>query len=127
MTMHPILEAGRLQNSPFVSTPGEFDGAYSVAMPGQARRICIIASNGVSDNPAMSWQHVSVSFGSVSTKTPSWEIMCWVKDLFWDPEDPVMQLHPPRSRWINQHPGCLHLWRPLPPNPAIPLPPSIMV
>ena len=51
--------------------------------------------------------------------------MCWVKDLFWAAEEAVMQLHPPKSEWVNNHNYCLHLWRPLDGN--IPLPPSIAV
>jgi len=48
-----------------------------------------------------------------------------VKELFWDPEDTVMQLHPPRSEWVNNMPYCLHLWRPV--GLAIPRPPNITV
>ena len=95
------------------------NGAFSFSIPGEARRIFCISSDG------MDWEHVSVSFGSKSEKTPSWEIMCKVKALFWDDEVPVMQLHPARSEWISNHNGCLHLWRPLKAN--IPLPPGIMV
>jgi len=51
--------------------------------------------------------------------------MSFVKDLFWDAEDTVMQLHPPQSKWINVHPYCLHLWKPL--FQEIPLPPEISV
>jgi hypothetical protein len=51
--------------------------------------------------------------------------MCFVKDLFWEPEDCVMQLHPRRSEYINNHPYVLHLWRPV--RDRIPEPPSIYV
>lgn len=51
--------------------------------------------------------------------------MCLVKSIFWDDEDAVMQLHPPRSEWVNNHRYCLHLWRPV--GVEIPLPPSWMV
>jgi hypothetical protein len=54
------------------------------------------------------WEHVSVSF---PTKTPSWDVMCIVKDLFWDAEDCVVQYHPPKSDYVSFHPYCLHLWR----------------
>jgi hypothetical protein len=73
------------------------------------------------------WEHVSVSLMHHSQFTPSWEIMCKVKDLFWDPDVAVMQLHPPQSTYVNNHPGCLHLWRPTAPGVTIPLPPPIMV
>lgn len=119
--MNPILETGRIQLGPFRSSPGGFEGAYQISFPGEARGICIIASNG------FGWEHVSVSFGRGSTKTPSWDTMCKVKDLFWDEETTVMQIHPPRSKWVNYHPGCLHLWRPLHPTPPIPEPHWSMV
>jgi hypothetical protein len=51
--------------------------------------------------------------------------MCYVKSLFWDDEEAVMQLHPPKSEWVNNHPYALHLWRPI--GATIPLPPSVLV
>jgi len=96
-----------------------FNGAFTVPMAGEPRLIHVIASDG------MGWQHVSVSFGR-NPKTPSWEVMCFVKSLFWEDEDVAIQLHPPKSQWISNHPGCLHLWRctdgrdqPLPPNMCV--------
>lgn len=68
------------------------------------------------------WEHVSVS---LPNRCPTWEEMCWVKSLFWDDEEPVMQLHPPRSQWVNNHAYCLHLWRPC--DEPIPLPPDLYV
>jgi len=62
-----------------------------------------IASDG------LGWEHVSVTINR--ERTPSWEVMCFVKDLFWDDEDCVIQYHPPKSAYVNKHPGCLHLWR----------------
>lgn len=96
-----------------------FNGAFSFSIPGEARRVFCIASAGGG------WQHVSVSFGP-NKATPSWEIMCRVKELFWDDEETVIQLHPPKSTWVNNHPGCLHLWR-CTDGREQPLPPSIMV
>jgi hypothetical protein len=57
----------------------------------------------------MGWDHVSVS---LATRCPTWEEMCWVKDVFFDDHEVVMQLHPAKSNYVNQHPFCLHLWRP---------------
>ena len=54
--------------------------------------------------------HVSVS---AKDRCPTWGEMCWVKDQFWGPEECVIQYHPPRSRYVNAHPFCLHLWRPV--------------
>lgn len=74
------------------------------------------------------WEHVSVTIKTDKRsvqRCPTWEEMCFVKSLFWDDEEPVMQLHPPKSQWVNNHPHCLHLWKSL--EVPIPLPPMIMV
>lgn len=68
------------------------------------------------------WEHVSIS---LPDRTPTWEEMCFVKDLFWDPEETVLQYHPPQSEYVNNHNYCLHLWRPL--DVIIPRPPAIAV
>jgi hypothetical protein len=83
-----------------------------------SRKIKVIASD------TDGWQHVSVSIEG-SDHTPSWSIMCQVKDMFFDSNDWVMQLHPPKENNISNHPGCLHLWRPT--ESQIPIPPAIMV
>lgn len=64
--------------------------------------ISCIASDG------LGWEHVSVS---TNLGTPFWEVMQRVKDLFWDEEDCVIQFHPPKSVYVNNHPFVLHLWR----------------
>jgi len=68
------------------------------------------------------WEHVSVS---LPNRCPTWDEMDRIKRLFWDDEDAVMQLHPPRSQWVNLHPYVLHLWRPT--GAVIPLPPPVLV
>ena len=70
------------------------------------------------------WQHVSVTIYG-SPFTPSWDIMCKVKDLFWDEQQWVMQFHPAKSEYVNNHPGCLHLWRPT--DKEFPVPKSELV
>lgn len=55
------------------------------------------------------WDHVSVS---CPDRCPTWEEMCYVKDLFFDDEECVVQFHPPKSQYVNYHPRTLHLWRP---------------
>lgn len=79
-------------------------------------RIRVIASDGEG------WEHVSVSF---QNRTPSWEEMCEIKEIFWDKQDCVMQLHPPESDYVSFAKHCLHLWRPT--DREIPRPPSWMV
>ncbi len=75
--------------------------------------------------PGEGWEHVSVSIPGVK-RTPTWEEMCMIKSFFWEDDQAVMQLHPPKRDWVNNHPYCLHLWRPTG-IWEIPLPPAIMV
>lgn len=55
------------------------------------------------------WEHVSVS--PYSGKTPSWDDMCTIKDMFWNDEEAVIQIHPKKSEYVNIQDNCLHLWR----------------
>lgn len=68
------------------------------------------------------WDHVSVSFRN---KTPTWDEMCIVKDIFFHENECVIQYHPPKSEYVNNHPHTLHLWKPQ--NGTIPMPPKIFV
>lgn len=80
------------------------------------------------------WEHVSVTLVHVANgreksdvnRCPTWGEMCKVKEWFWGMEDCVVQYHPPASEYVNNHPFCLHLWRPTD-GREIPRPPSIMV
>lgn len=70
------------------------------------------------------WDHVSVS-PLKSNYTPTWDDMCAVKDVFFKDDEAVIQIHPPKSEYINLKENCLHLWRR---NDAdMVLPPSWMV
>ncbi|RZG74996.1 hypothetical protein EXE10_20410 [Acinetobacter sp. WCHAc060033] len=70
----------------------------------------------------MGWEHVSVS---LPTRCPTWEEMCFIKSLFWSDDACVIQYHPAKSEYVNNHPNCLHLWRPV--FDTMPVPPSQMV
>lgn len=63
------------------------------------------------DGEATGWEHVSVSLPDSPHKCPSWDEMCLVKALFWDDHECVVQFHPPKEDYVNNHAGCLHLWR----------------
>lgn len=58
-------------------------------------------------------EHVSIS-PVKSNKLPSWEDMCKLKDIFFDDEEEVYQIHPPKSHYVNLSENCLHLWKPIP-------------
>lgn len=82
---------------------GMGDATNGVALiPGPRRHLRVIFSGG--DN----WDHVSVS---TPGQPPTWEEMCFIKDLFFESEECVVQFHPPRSVYKNQHRSCLHMWR----------------
>ena len=55
------------------------------------------------------WNHVSVS---LKGRDPTWMEMCFIKDLFFEPEDVCIQFHPKKSEYINLHKHCLHIWQP---------------
>jgi hypothetical protein len=69
------------------------------------------------------WDHVSVSLSL--DRCPNWNEMCGIKDMFFEPDEAVIQIHPPKSEYVNKHPYCLHLWKPQKEN--IPLPPKSFV
>jgi len=68
------------------------------------------------------WEHVSVS---MKNRTPSWDEMCVLKDIFWGEEECVVQYHPPKSEYVNMHPFCLHLWKKI--GSEFETPPKLMV
>ena len=67
-------------------------------IPFESFMLKVIASDG------MSWEHVSVSFPN---RCPNWREMCFIKSLFWDDEDVVVQYHPAKSAYVNVHDHCL--------------------
>ena len=37
--------------------------------------------------------------------------MSAAKDIFWNENEAVIQIHPPKSQYVNNVGNCLHLWR----------------
>lgn len=70
----------------------------------------------------LGWDHVSVSLPNM---VPTWSMMCFVKDLFFDEDEVVIQYHPKKECYVNFHPYCLHLWRSQ--TITFPTPPACMV
>jgi len=72
------------------------------------------------------WEHVSVSKSKAGKiQIPTWIEMCKIKNLFWDLSDTVIEYHPSIEDYVNRHPGCLHLWRPV--GVDFPKPPKELV
>ena len=77
----------------------------SFVIPRNGLRFCVL----VSDTDG--WDHVSVTILN-EERCPTWEEMCWVKGLFFKPNECVVQFHPSQDDYVNCHPYCLHLWKP---------------
>lgn len=75
----------------------------------QVRGLNIISSGHCEDGDGTGgWEHVSVS---LPTRCPTWGEMCFVKSLFWEDTEIVVQFHPSKTQYVNIIETCLHLWR----------------
>jgi len=93
-------------------------GAFQFKLDTVEFRVIASSANG--------WEHVSVHvIEDGQQQTPTWDEMCFVKSLFWDEEDCVIQYHPAKKDYVNCHEHVLHLWRPI--DQTMPTPPKIMV
>lgn len=106
---------------------GDHFGAFFIPFGGTRLR-CVVDDG---RDPGLSgeehgWEHVSVSASDPKKiRTPTWSEMCFIKDKFWDEDETVIQFHPPRADYVNNHPHTLHLWRHM--ERVFPAPPSILV
>ena len=134
-----VPENWRIQRPPMISKRGDLFG-YFLLPASPARKIqfalrCVASdasdwdlmyAAGFVPKDSIPFEHVSVSLNPPAmTRCPTWEEMCYVKDLFWEPDDVVMQIHPRKSEYVNNARYCLHLWRPV--GVEIPTPPPITV
>ena len=139
------VERFRIRKGVMGSDPGDPFGAFQIEpklltiinRSGPAdftRMLDVIASNGQSSEERAlgGWEHVSVKAvryqngpNNPRFYIPTWYEMVLVKELFWEPEDTVIQYHPKESEYVRNHEYVLHLWRPL--DAEIPRPPSILV
>lgn len=103
----PRLHIGEINNDGF---------AGEISLP--LWRGSVICSTGAG------WEHVSVS-PYQHRITPSWDDMCRIKDIFWNDNEAVIQIHPAKKDYVNNLRNCLHLWRCT--YRDMVLPPSILV
>jgi hypothetical protein len=78
------------------------NGAFLI--PFRSYTFSVVASD------ELGWEHVSVSLPS---RCPNWEEMCYIKELFWEDTECVVQFHPSKDDYVNNHNYCLHLWKQL--------------
>lgn len=102
------------------------NGAFSIPLRPGVLANCIVSNGiGIGGELLVPWEHVSVHIEDrKGQRTPTWNEMCQVKDLFWEPEECVVQFHPPKSEYVNNHPNVLHLWKHM---GDFPTPPSVLV
>lgn len=105
---HWRITSGRLASD---ASAGR-NGAFSLPHRRDAEsRYAVIVSDGGG------WDHVSVHVMRMTAedsenRTPEWEDMAYLKQVFFLSSECVVQFHPATERYINQHPHTLHLWRP---------------
>ena len=78
-------------------------GMFMIPSPVDRKPIAVVASSGEG------WDHVSVSR---SNRCPNWPEMEFIANLFFKGDEVAMQLHVPANDHVNNHPYCLHWWRP---------------
>ena len=112
----PLLKAemGRRQVPGFEPAKWATCGVFEIPRNGVI--LAVIACDGRVHE--IGWDHVSVS---VAHRCPTWEEMCFIKKQFFFRDECVLQFHPDESSYVNHHPYCLHLWRPI--NSPILMPP----
>ena len=99
-----VPEKYRVTSGPMRTSAADGNnGAFDLRLR-HRQRLHALASDGAE------WEHVSVSR---KDRAPTWDEMCQVKAMFWGEEDVVVQFHPAKADYVNMHPFCLHLWRPI--------------
>lgn len=80
---------------------GSIEGAFQIMFGNKRLRVVSGCGKG--------WDHVSVS---LAHRTPRWEEMNYIKGLFFEADELVIQFHPPKNAYVNYHKNVLHLWKP---------------
>ena len=96
-----------------------FDGGMGVFTKGSLKNMTVIWSYGGG------WEHVSIDG---KNRTPTWDEMCSIKEMFFSDDECCVQYHPPKSEYVNNAPHCLHIWKPIEQySGTLPVPPSLFV
>lgn len=114
MAFH-VPEQYRVTEGSIGSTSEIGNNGYFLVRASSGALRCVVSDE-------LGWEHVSVSRRD---RCPTWEEMCFIKRLFWDAEDVVIQYHPAESEYVNVHQFCLHLFRPI--GIELPKPPRYLV
>lgn len=95
------IEKLRVKSGPLGSTvDAGNNGAFHI--PYADKTLYVIISDG------MGWDHISVS---TTYRCPTWEEMNFIKNLFFDSWETVVQFHPRHDQYVNCCDTCLHMWK----------------
>lgn len=96
-----LVEQSRIRKGPLGSSSDYgMNGAFNISYKRQV--LFVISSD------QKGWDHVSVS---LAHRCPSWLEMKFIKELFFDDQETVVQFHPRKSEYINNNEFVLHMWR----------------
>ncbi len=117
------LELCRITQGPMASAEGYgMNGAFILPSPNGGRLVLVISDGS-------GWDHVSVDHrdggADGNSRCPTWEEMCYVRQLCFLDDEWAIQYMPPASDNINVHPYTLHMWRPQ--GVEIPKPPKSFI
>lgn len=84
----------------FVIIERSFNGGAGRFTKGSLRGASVVWSF------AGGWEHVSIN---LKNRTPDWDEMCLLKDIFWRKDEAVIQIHPAEANYVNNAQHCLHL------------------
>jgi len=97
-----------------------WNGAFIVPINGQLWQVIISDGTGMN----VGWRHLSAT-NAQRREVPPWDVMCRLKELFFADDAWVVQFHPPKDDYVNDHPFVLHLWEPL--EEKLPVPSIVLV
>jgi hypothetical protein len=92
-----------------------WNGMFLVPLEGELWHVMI--------SDQMGWKHLSVT-NAQKKMLPSWTVLGRLKDLFYGDDEWACQFFPAKEDYIDDHPFCLHIWKPLDeelPRPSIAL------
>lgn len=78
-----------------------WNGAFIVPIDGEMWQVIISDGGG--------WRHLSAT-NAQKRQLPPWNVMSRLRDYFFPDDSWVVQFHPPKDCYINDHPFVLHLW-----------------
>lgn len=86
----------------------ETSGAFKVVV--NRRSFLVLASVDNTGEDGV-WEHISVRPKN-QKRCPTWDEMCAIKKMFFQPEEECVEFHPKESEYVNRSEYCLHIWRP---------------